>query len=800
MSFLKFFRSKDDNYSIEANEKSFGEMLDYVEHYDENTIITKNDDLISIIRIQGFSFETADDIDLESKKQMRNNMLKGLAGDNVSFWFHTIRKEYSNFPEGDFDNIFTKKLNEKWKEKQKLTKSFINEHYISIIKHINSKDLTSNLFEKIKYIIEKLLGKKKHEIRQKIIKEAYQTLIEVRERIITSFNQYQPYLLGQIEENNIKFSEICKFLAYIANLGHDQKMRVPTQKISSYINTSRIYFGNNIEVQSLHNNKIAAIVSLKEYRPGTFSGMLDGFLKLQFEFIITQSYQFTEKMTAISKMQLQQRRLMQSEDVAISQIAEIDSALDAAMSGMFGFGLHHLTIMVIADDKKQLDLYLSQAVVAFSNIGVLATIENMNLEPAFWSQFPGHSQYIVRKATINTLNLASYASFHNYPSGKINQNHWGDAVTVMQTTSGTPYFFNFHTRDVGHTMIIGPTGAGKTMLLNFLATQAQKFKPRLFFFDKDCGAFLFIKSIRGKYTIINPGSSCHFNPFLLPDNAENRNFLTEWIKILVSSNGENVSAQEIEIINHAIDGAYRLPEKDRKLSNIASFFGIEIGDSLAVRLKMWHSNGAKAGIFDNDHDWLNFQEGKTFGFDMAEILKDPIALMPILLYIFHKITLSLDGYPTMIILDEAWSLISNPIFAPKIKDWLKVLRKLNAFVVFATQSVEDAANSSISDTLVQQTATQIFLPNLKATDVYKSVFMLTEREYHLVKTTDPSTRYFLLKQDINGVMARVNLNGMNDMINILSGRIDLVKQAQEIYKEYGDDPDTWLPIFWKQVK
>jgi type IV secretion system protein VirB4 len=152
----------------------------------------------------------------------------------------------------------------------------------------------------------------------------------------------------------------------------------------------------------------------------------------------------------------------------------------------------------------------------------------------------------------------------------------------------------------------------------------------------------------------------------------------------------------------------------------------------------------------------------------------------------------------MIVLDEAWALIDNPVFAPKIKDWLKVLRKLNTFVVFATQSVEDASKSSISDTLVQQTATQIFLPNLKATAVYREVFMLSEREFNLVKTTDPSTRFFLVKQDNDGVIARIDLGGMEEIIRVLSARVETVLMLDEIMNKTGPDPDDWLPIYYKK--
>jgi len=185
---------------------------------------------------------------------------------------------------------------------------------------------------------------------------------------------------------------------------------------------------------------------------------------------------------------------------------------------------------------------------------------------------------------------------------------------------------------------------------------------------------------------------------------------------------------------------------------------------------------------------------------MANLLKDTMALSPVLFNIFHRINISLDGKPTMIILDEAWALIDNQVFAPRLKDWLKVLRKLNAMVIFATQSVEDATKSAVSDTLIQQTATQIFLPNLKATEEYKKAFMLSEREFVLIKTTDPGSRFFLLKQGKDAVVARVDLSGMNDIINVLSGRAETVGMLQEIIKEYGSDPADWLPIFFRACR
>jgi type IV secretion system protein VirB4 len=323
----------------------------------------------------------------------------------------------------------------------------------------------------------------------------------------------------------------------------------------------------------------------------------------------------------------------------------------------------------------------------------------------------------------------------------------------------------------------------------------------MFFFDKDRGAEIFIRAIGGKYSILDVAKESGFNPLSLPDTSENKAFLMEWLTALVSVGGEAITATDKARINEAVLGNYKLPFEKRRLRNIAPFFGMSGPGTLAGRLEQWHSDGSHAKLFDNQTDMIDFYQGKAFGFEMAEILKDKNSIGVVLLYLFHRINSSLDGTPTMIILDEAWALIDNPIFAPKIKDWLKVLRKLNAFIIFATQSVEDATKSSISDTLVQQTATQIYLPNLKATEVYKTAFMLSEREFQLVKTTDPGSRFFLIKQDSGGVIARVNLMGMTDAINVLSGRADTVLLLDDIIKEIGSDkPDDWLPIFWKRVR
>ena len=797
---LKFLRTKLERQYIASNEYQVSGFIPYINHFNETTVYTNKGQLVQVVKLDGFSFETADDEDLDIKKNIRNLLFKGMNDSDIALYFHIIRKEHQayqdNYYNVDMPEGFANYLDQQWCKRHQNIKSYTNELYISIVR--KGADVKKNTISKMMSFLSDSDDKEW----KKGLWEIYEQLEEATSRVVNSLREYDPKILGIEQYKNRSYSEIAEFFGKIINCGNESKYLFTPYNMNSNLANQRLYFGSRAIEAKLQNgkNKFAGIVSIKEYGPKTWAGMLDSFLKMPFEFVISQSFQFANRQASINKMQLQQNRMIQAGDKAVSQIAEISEALDKAMGGEIAFGTHHLTIMCLADDAKELENILSMSVVELTNTGGIGIRERVNMEPAFWAQLPGNFDFVVRSSTINTVNLASFNSLHNYPTGKAKKNHWGDAVTVLDTTSGTPYYFNFHLRDVGHTTIIGPTGAGKTVMMNFLCAQAQKFKCRLFFFDKDRGAEIFIRALNGNYTIIDPARACNFNPLLLPNTGENRTFLLDWLKQLVSVNGEKITAEDVAMLTTAINGNYKLDKANRKLSNIVPFLGLEGVGSLASRIAMWHSNGSHAKIFDNSTDIIDFDEATVFGFEMAELLKDKASLGPVLTYIFHKINLSLDGTPSMIVLDEAWALIDNPIFAPKIKDWLKVLRKLNTFVIFATQSVEDASKSAISDTLIQQTATQIFLPNLKATEVYKTAFMLSDREYQLIKTTDPGSRFFLIKQGNSAVIARIDLSNMLDVVNVLSGRADTVIILDEVRKQHGDNPEVWLPHFNNRIK
>ena len=488
---LRLTVAKPTKEKIAKTEVSAANFIPYRCHYNSDTILTKDKSLIRVIKIKGFAFETADDIEIDLKKISRNNLLKGMSSSSFSLYFHTVRRKEKAFPDGDMSDVFSNRLNREWSAKHSDDKTFINEHYLTITRGHDTSTVA-----KLQQMVQTLQHKTDRLAWENHLREAFDELDEMTIRVLNGFSSYGARTLGITETEDGIFSELLEFLCRLVNCGFTQPMTLPTMGIDHYLPISRLFFGSkSIEARHPIGSKYAGIVSIKEYRPSTHAGVFDGFMQLPFEMIMSQSFIFIDRMIAISGMQLQQRRLVQSEDVAVSQIGEIDQALDSAMSGEFAFGNHHCTVLCIEDSLKSLENALSMAVVEMANVGITAVRERMNLEPAYWAQLPGNSAFAVRTSTVNSLNIAGFASFHNYPSGKRKGNHWGNAVTVFNTVSGTPFFFSFHVRDVGHTMIIGPTGAGKTVLLNFLCGQAQKFMGRLFFFDKDRGAEIFLRRL-----------------------------------------------------------------------------------------------------------------------------------------------------------------------------------------------------------------------------------------------------------------------------------------------------------------
>ena len=773
-----------------AREKPVGAHLPYVAQVDDHTILTRDGLAMQVIRLEGLPFETVDAVQLEARKAARDAMLQAVASARFALVHHVVRRAVSPDLEGRFGDPFSTALDDAWRSRLAQRRLYVNDLYLTIIVRplagrARAADKLLNLFTGDR----KLPVENSADLRE---------LNRAREALMAALEAYGPSVLSSYDLPSGLASEPVEFLATLVN-GTSSRMLLPQGEIGDAIARRRLSFGADaIEFGPVDGSEteFAAILSIKDYPAQTDAGMLDDLYRLPFEMVVTQSFAVVDRGPALDRMDLALRRMRSADDAAVSLRSELNLAKDEVAAGRSLFGEHHLTVMIKAASLADLDSIVGEVQATLSDAGFVAVREELGLEAAFWAQFPGNFSYIARRALVSSANFAGFASAHNFPVGKPDGNFWGDAVTLFETTSAGPYFFNFHRGDLGNFTIIGPSGSGKTVVLGFLLAQARRFSPRIIFFDKDRGAEIFLRAIGGVYDTLRPGNPTRLNPLALPDTPANRRFLSDWVAKLAAGNGGPPTVEEAGWISDAIDASFAGPPQHRRLRHLAELFrgrSRASGNDLAARLAPWHTDGEHAWLFDNELDGLEL-DAETIGFDMTAILDQPALRSPTMLYLFHRVEERLDGKPTIIVVDEGWKALDDEVFVARIRDWEKTIRKRGGIVGFATQSASDALESRISSAIVEQAGTQIFMANsaAQASD-YVDGFGLTEHEYDLVRSIPETAHAFLVKHGSDSVVVRLNLAGEPDLLTVLSGRERTVRLLDTIREKVGDSPDNWLP-------
>lgn len=778
-----------------AREMAQATHIPYLRHVEDTILLTKQGFLVSVINLGGLCFQTLDQADINLRYTNRNVNIRALGSSRFAVYGHVIRRAISAELEGDFENPFTRELDARYMAALGERRMFVNEMYLTVVRRpmqgrIGVVDQLFDLFRK------EVSGLEPQ-------REAQAELRDVCQAITRDMAAYGARVLSVVRRQGGVFSEPAEFLAKLLNGAEAQAMPLPRMGLDSYLPVKRLFFGSNaVEFRGpiAGTSKFGAILSIKEYPPFSGPGMLDGLLSIPHEFVLTQSFALQDRAAALEKMNRTGRQVSASDDAGTTVQDDVESARDKLSSGETVFGDHHLSLLCLADTPDGLNRAVSDLGSELSRVNTVWVREDLNLEPAFWAQLPGNFSYIARRAMISSLNFSGFFSAHNFPAGETTGVHWRSPIALLETTSQTAYTFNFHVADLGNFTVVGPSGSGKTVALSFLLAQAMRVRPtpRCVFFDKDRGAEIFIRALGGRYEVLNPGEPAGLNPFQIEDTAANRAFLSGLVGYMLRPAEGTLSAGEARVVGDAVDRMFTLRHADRSLAALPELLRGRLpagmGD-LAGRLEPWLKANARGWLFNNPVDRLDWPNA-VVGFDMTKVLDDPATRTAALLYIFHRTSEILDGNPAMIFLDEGWRLLDDEVFVDFIKDMLKTIRKQNGIVGFGTQSAADIVRSKAASTLIEQTATNIFFPNAKADEAsYAQAFRLSRKELAFIRGTAPESRCFLIRHAQDSVVARLNLAGMPDLIKVLSGRTETVREVERLRAELGDDPAAWLPKF-----
>jgi type IV secretion system protein VirB4 len=767
------------------------DFIPYVCHYDPHTIITKDGELLQTIRITGFGTDSVATDILSLRDTLRDSIVAHVKDTEFAFWFHTFRRKKNVVPKGEFPDFFSQKINESWDKENEWSERYVNELYITIITEGLDTSIgnMNALLRSFSYTTTKNLH-------QKHLANAHKKLSKVVTSILVDIEEYGAKLLGIADFEGVLYSEPMRFFGKIINL-YEERYPLWINDIAADLASHKFAFGDRgLEVFGYNNKNFAAMLSLKEYQEASVEA-LDRILQLPFEFIISQSFDFNCNKKDLEHYQYQDYLLKVSGDEECRYLSGIANFIDGDTGSPTDYGKLQTTIMIISKNKEDLEKDVKFAMEKFSSLGLVVIREDVFSEHCFWSQLPGNFRYLRRQKVINSYRVGGFAALHNFPSGTMAGNHWGSAVTVLKTVLDTPYFFNFHEKDMGHTFIFGPKKSGKTVLTNFLLAQSRKFNAKIFYFDLNKSAKPFIKALGGSYysSIFDAQNPEFFqlNPLSLEKNDTNKAFLSEWFQSLVMFAKDRPPKEQIDFIPQIIDKIFA----DNVTTFHAAVESFNVAETKVIyeKLRIWDS-GKLSHIFtaEAEKSW-----DQIMAFDVTDLIEQKPVLIPIMQYLLHKIEENLDGSPAIIVLDEAWNLIDNPVFTPQIALFMERVRQKNCVVIFVS-SDSDAINASdIIFEIKRGISGEIYTANPNPDAYYKSVLELSDDEIDIIKMMEDDERHFIFKHRGDTVIASLNLTKMPEILKILSADDLTLTAAEEIISANKDesgklaDTQEWVP-------
>ncbi len=505
-------------------------------------------------------------------------------------------------------------------------------------------------------------------------------------------------------------------------------------------------------------------ISVLGYPGSCTPGLLDGLNRLAIEYRWTTRFIAMDKSEALAELRTYKKRWFakrkgiatllretltgtesaMADSDAANKAVDADVALQELADDLVSYGYFTATVVVRDKNPEILETKTRAVEKAINGLGLVTITEGMNAVEAWLGTLPGHCRANVRRPLLNTLNLAHLMPISAVWAGPLKNVHFDAPVLLHAVTSGsTPYRLSLHVGDVGHTMIVGPTGAGKDVLMATMQAQFLRYpNAQIYIFDKGGSCRALTAGVRGDfYDLGADANNLSFQPFARIDDELERTWATGWtLEVLRQENVPVTPATKASVWS-ALSSLATAPAEQRTISG---FMALCQHAGIRQAMAFMSIDGPLGHIFDATCDTLNYSRWQAF--EMETLMNTPAAVAPALSYLFHRLEQRFTGAPTMVFINEAWTFFDDPVFSAKIRAWLKENRKKNVSVVFATQGLTDIKDSPIASALIESCPTRIFLPNDRAleedtAEVYRR-FGLNERQVGILAVAQPKRQYY----------------------------------------------------------
>lgn len=779
--------------------RSFGELLPWFGLIAPGLVLCHNGALMAAYTFEGTDVEGKEDHEVDQKIDIFQTALR-VMNDRCTIWSIRERRFDTNYEVGEYSNKVSRLIDEQWGEKcTEKRNANIRQHLFISYKIPNKSEA---FFEALSTEIDEAGGKTLKALGNLLKKRLFErgAIAALRgqiadiavefEKILKSFDGI---VIASLGFKRIEGEDLLGELFGRANLASDKgAVAVPDSLcyLNTYLAVDQVERQNTVfKFTGPARSKYVAALSTTATPQMSHASQLDRLMRLDAEFVLVQCFRFLDPFEAEKKIQDAEQFYRAEVKSVFTRVAErmFDTETDKVNTGKLHladdaqealveltaseltYGYYNLTVLALGDSARQAEAAADLISSSMRATKFTVMRETQGLLSAILTSLPGNNDVTIRWKLASTGNIAELAPLRTISRG---EDHHPLISRVLGkrvpphvrflTPMGVTYDFNTFEGDLGHTAVIGGSGAGKTSLMTLIIALFQKYMPsQTFILDKDYSLMMATVLMGGKHIDMGRGTKQrNMNPVRVMIKNDDDLRLKQWIEVLITAGGNTVSSTEGATIFSAIQALKRNAASTPHQQRLSSIYAYIAGEdqNLAAKLAPYvdrsededdHGMGPYAPFFDNAED--KFELSNMIGLECGGILETPALASPFMDYVFYCIDRVLDGTtPTMIYVEEAWYMLSNPVFLQKMEDWLRTFRKKRAFVVFATQSLTELSQLPTLGSFISNIPTQIFLPAVKTSvqeqaGLYKSVFGTNDAQLDLLRHAVPKRDYLLVR-------------------------------------------------------
>lgn len=804
-------------FSSYKNRCGFGDILNYAAEIDNGIIVCKDGSLIAAYEYTTPDTASSSDEEQEQLSVFFNNAIKDLGEEWIIYTdlVRTSTDSYSNAKDSHFKDPVSYLIDQERRHYfsgDKFNKVYESKNILTIvwIPPMLSVQKIQNLM-----IVDTSVQEKKSNSKSTndLIRKFKNQIVQIEQKLSIAVKLKRLSVENtEIDGQNVTCDRLLEHLNYCIT-GNNHPIRLPSQLmyLDQQLGAHDFYAALTPKIDDTY----IGVINIEGFPNDSVPGILNILAELDCEYRWNTRFVFMDETQSLSLLEKFRKKWKQKERGFFDQIFNTNSgkidldavamredtevAITEVKSQYVSAGLYTSVIIIYSKNKDQLDSDLKYCQRQIMRLGFGARIETINAPAAYIDSLPGH-YHNLRQPIMHTLNLADMIPTNTIWTGseKCPNPMYPDnspALMYCVTNGSTPFRLNLHVRDLGHTLIFGPTGSGKSTLLATLAAQFRRYdNMQIYAFDKGMSMYPLTKAVGGQHFALGSSdeSQLNFCPLQYLETQSDRAWAAGWIEDILFLNNLVISPIQRNAIASAIENMYQSGSK-----TLTDFSNIVQDNAIRDTLKPYTISGLLGSLLDARDDQLSFSDFCTFEIEDLMNLNSKYSL-PVLLYLFRRIEKNLKGQPSVIFLDEAWLMLGNDVFKQKIREWLKVLRKANCAVIMATQSLSDASNSGILDVITESTATKIFLANVYAKDennakLYQSMG-LNKRQIQIISSMIPKRQYYYMSEQgrrlFELALGQVALSfvGASDK--------DSIVRIKELEKIYGED---WA-VYWLQER